>query len=178
MSVLWSLKFHLPLRHIPIKILTISPLTQICQSQKIANMLLVLAFTHNWTNLDFISISLPLLHNPLMEFTTWLDWISSGPTWTLSLNNLFDPHMIYENLLYHRSNDLDFFVACLVPMSLRGYNWTSELETIVVSNCSTTTTLEAEDNCNPLTKTFKFHNIYTLRTRSAWNFIWASRRLL
>ena len=87
---------------------------------RIATMLHVLAIHAQLNKLDFISISLPLLHNPLMEFITWLGRISSGPTWTGPPIDLFDPHMIYENLLYHRSNDLDFVVACLVPICPRG----------------------------------------------------------
>ena len=110
-SIFLSLKFRIPSRCISVTILIISLLTQIRPSPRIDTMLHVLAFIHSWTNLDFISISLPLFHNSLMEFITWLGQISSGATWTLSPNYLLDPHMIYENLLQCRSNNLDFFVV-------------------------------------------------------------------
>jgi len=98
--------------------LSISPLIWIHPSPRIATMLHVLASMHNWTNFDFISISLPLLHNPLMGFRTWLGLITSGSIWTLSPNDLLNPHKIYENLLHHRGNDLDFLVARLFSISL------------------------------------------------------------
>ena len=76
-----------------------------------ATMLYVLISMHKWIILDFISISLFLLHNPLMGFTTWLGRTSSGPIWIWSPNDLLDPRKIFENLLHHRSNDLHFLVV-------------------------------------------------------------------
>jgi len=122
MSVLWSLNFC-PSRCIPIIILTISTLTWIRLSPRIATMFHVLTSMHNWTNLNFISISLSFLYNPLIGFTTWLGRTSLESTWTWSPNDLLDSRKIYENLLYHRSNDLDFLVLhwrCLVPIYFRG----------------------------------------------------------
>jgi len=69
--------------------------------------------------LDFISISLPVFHNPLTGFTTWLGPVSSGPTWTLLPNDLLDLYKICENLFHHRSNDLNYLVARLVPIFLQ-----------------------------------------------------------
>ena len=54
------------------------------------------------------------------------------------------------------------------------YNWTSELESIIVSDWSTIATSKAEDNYNPPIVTSEFCNIYTLPTRSAWSFTCAS----
>ena len=76
---------------------------------------LINAHMHNWTTLNFIFISLSLLHNPLMGFTIWLGRTSSGPTWTWSPNDLIDSRKIYENLLQHRSNDMDLWSASPSP---------------------------------------------------------------
>jgi len=46
-----------------------------------------------------ISISLFFSITPLWGSQTWLDRTSSDLTWTWSLNDLLDPHKIYENLL-------------------------------------------------------------------------------
>ena len=118
----------------------------------------------SWLHVHLTSFS----HNPLMGFTTWLGRISSGPAWTLSSNNLLNSHMIYEE---QRSE-----LPCWAPSPniSSGHNWTSALESIVVSDYSTTVASEAEDNCNPPTVTSEFYNIYTLPTRSAWNITWAS----
>jgi len=118
--VFWSLKFRLSSWRIPVTILIIFPLTRIRPNPRIATMLHMLTSMHNWTTLEFISILVPLLHYPFKGFITRLGRTSSGPTWTWSPNDLLDPHKIYENLLHHRSNDMDYLVARLVPISLRG----------------------------------------------------------
>jgi len=134
----------------------------------------VLASTHNWTNLTS-STSLSLLHNPLMGFTIWLGWISSGLTWTLLPNDLLDLHKIYENLLHHRSNNLDYLIArsiWKVNESLFGVQLNIQARNHRNLWCSIIAASEAEDNCNPPSVTFKFCNIYTLPTRLARNFTW------
>jgi len=54
--VLWSPKFRLPSRCIPVTILTISPLTWIRPSLRIVTMLHVLTLMHNWITLPSHSL--------------------------------------------------------------------------------------------------------------------------
>ena len=75
---------------------------------------------------------------------------------------------IYESLLHHKSNYLDFLVARLVSISLRGTIEHPSSKHRSISDCSTIVSFEAEDNCNSPTVIFKFYNIYTLPTHSAW----------
>ena len=111
-SVLWSSKFHLPLRRIPVTNPNNLPLDSNTSKIEQSHHAPCARIHTQMNKLDFISISPPLLHSPLMEFTTWLGRISSGLTWTLLSNYLPDLHKIYENLLHHRSNDLYYLVAC------------------------------------------------------------------